>query len=333
VASTLRFGVLGAAKIALEHVVPAMQGGDRTQVVALASRDPARASEAARRLGIGRVHAGYEDLLVDPDVDAVYLPLPNHLHAPWAIAAARAGKHVLCEKPMALDADEARRMLAATADAGVVFMEAFMYRLHPQWVRAIELVRSGALGDVRVVQIHFAYHNADPANIRNVAAWGGGALMDIGCYGIDVARWVFDAEPTVVAGAIRTDPAFGTDVVSSAVLGFPGGGQATFACSTQCAPHQHVTIAGTDARLDLERPFNAWTDRPLRLHLTRGDGPAEVLSVDPQDQYRLQGDAFAAAVLDGAPVPVPPGTGPAVLDVIARIRASAGVAATGAPAP
>lgn len=321
IVDTLRFGVLGSAKIAREKVIPAMQRGGSTDVVAIASRDVERAREAAAALGVPRAHGSYEDLLADEEVDAVYVPLPNHLHAPWTIAAARAGKHVLCEKPMALDRDEAEEMLATCEDAGVTFMEAFMYRVHPQWVRARELAASGTLGELRAVQSFFSYHNEDPSDIRNVVAYGGGALMDIGCYCIDVARLLFDAEPEEVTGTVHRHPAFGTDVVSSATLRFAGGRQATFTCSTQCAPHQHVRVLGTEGHLEIETPFNAPPDAPTRLRLTRG-GTAEEISVPAADQYTLQGDAFAAAVLQGTPVPVPHATGVGVLAVIETLLSS-----------
>src|SRR5215510_5780357 len=211
----LRFGVLGCASIATRKVIPAITGSQRCEVVAIASRDAGRASAAAADLGVARHHGSYEDLLADPDVEAVYIPLPNHLHAAWTLRAAEAGKHVLCEKPLALDTAEVAEMIDGCWRAGVVLMEAFMYRVHPLWTRTYELVNAGSIGELQAIQAFFSYRNLDPENIRNIAEYGGGALMDIGCYMINVARWLFAGEPSDVLGAVRFDPVFGTDVLSS----------------------------------------------------------------------------------------------------------------------
>ena len=228
----VRWGVLSTAHIGTEQVIPAIQQGRNCEVVAIASRDVARGRKAADRLAIPSAYASYEELLADQDIDAVYNPLPNHLHRDWTIAAARAGKHVLCEKPLALNADEAQEMVDSCADAGVKLMEAFMYRLHPSWVKVRELVASGAIGELLSIQTRFAYFNNDPSNIRNKTETGGGALMDIGCYAINLSRMMFGSEPTRVQAAVRRDPDFGTDTVTSALLDF-GDGQASFVVSTQ----------------------------------------------------------------------------------------------------
>jgi predicted dehydrogenase len=296
-------------------------------VVAIGSRDPDRAATTAAALGIPRHHGSYDDLLADPDVDAVYNPLPNHLHAPWTVRAAAAGKHVLCEKPLALDVAEATTMIEGCRQAGVVLMEAFMYRVHPMWTRVHELVTGGAIGELQAIQAFFSYRNLDPHNIRNVAAYGGGALMDIGCYPINVARWLFGEEPADVIGSVRFDPSFGTDVLSSAVLDF-GGRHATFTCSTQLEPDQRVHIIGTEGRLLVEIPFNIPPDRPTRIiRFAGGDPPVapglEVIDIPTADPYTVQADAFAAAVLDGTPVPIPPEDALGTLAVIERVIASA----------
>lgn len=318
----LRWGILSTARIGTQKVTPGLQRSDRGEVVAIASRDEAKARAAADELGIPRAHGSYEALLEDPEVDAIYNPLPNHLHATWTLAAAEAGKHVLCEKPLAMNADEAQQMVDGCRAAGVVLVEGFMYRLHPQWVQVREVVASGRLGELLAVQSFFSFSNRDPADIRNIAEFGGGALMDIGCYCIDLSRMLFDDEPARAVGAVRLDPEFGTDVVSSGVLGFPGGGQATFTCSTVSAPDQRVHVVGTEARLTVEMPFNAPPDRSLRLLVT-SEGPLEspeVIEVPAADQYGLQGDAFARAVLDGEPVPVEPSNGVANLRVMSALR-------------
>ena len=322
----LRWGVLSTAHIGLAKVIPGMQRAEHCDVVAIASRDAAKADDAARRLGIPRSFGSYEALLADPDIDAVYIPLPNHMHAEWTLRAAAAGKHVLCEKPLAMSEAQAREMVEGCARAGVTLMEAFMYRLHPQWVRAREWVAQGRLGDLLAVQSFFSYRNLDPQNIRNVPAYGGGALMDIGCYAINVSRMLFGAEPVRVEGAVYRDPRFGTDVLTSATLDF-GGRHATFTCSTQLEPDQRVHIVGTQGRLEVEIPFNIPPDRPTRLRFTAGGDPpvdphTEVIEIPAADQYGIQGDRFSRAVLEGTEVPVPAQDSIANMHVIDAILAT-----------
>ena len=304
----LRWGVLGVAKIATAKVIPAMQRARQCEVVAIASRDGARAGAAAAALGISRAHASYEALLADPDVDAVYIPLPNHLHVPWTTRAAEAGKHVLCEKPIALNALEARTLLEVRDRTGVRIQEGFMIRTHPQWIRAKALVDGGELGDVLAMTGFFSYFNTDAANVRNVAAWGGGGLMDIGCYLVNTARFIFEAEPSRVAGTMDIDPKFGVDRLTSMVLDF-GGRHAIGTCSTQLQYHQRIQIVGSHGRLELEIPFNAPSDRPCRLAIDRtgeihGSG-VELIEFDVCNQFTLQAEAFATAVLENGPQ-VPP---------------------------
>jgi predicted dehydrogenase len=323
----IRWGVLSTAAIGLNKVIPGMQAAQDCEVVAIASRDPDTAAEAAGRLGVPRSFGSYEALLADPDIDAVYVPLPNHLHAEWTLRAAAAGKHVLCEKPLAMNETQAREMVEGCRGAGVKLMEAFMYRLHPQWVRVREIVAQGRLGDVLAVQSFFSYRNLDPQNIRNVPAYGGGALMDIGCYAINVSRMLFGSEPTAVQGALYRDPRFGTDVLSSATLDF-GGRQATFTCSTQLEPDQRVHIVGTQGRLSVEIPFNIPPDRATRLLLTAGGEPpvdphTEVIEVPAANQYGIQGTLFARAVLDDTEVPVTPEDSIANMRVIDALRSGA----------
>ncbi len=305
----VRFGVLSTADIGMEKVTPAIAAASNCEVLAIASRDAERAQAAARRLEIPRAYASYEGLLDDPDIDAVYIPLPNHLHAQWAISAAGAGKHVLCEKPLAMNAAEARRIVDACHAAGVLLMEAFMYRFHPTWLHAVDLVRKDVIGDLQAVQSWFSYYNDDPDNIRNIAEYGGGALMDIGCYNINLSRMLFGSEPTSVDAIVRRDLGSGVDIVTSAVLGF-GDGQATFTCSTRAEPDQRVHIVGTRGRIDIEIPFNIPPHLPTKVFLVAGGDPPvapdlEVLTFDPRDQYTAQAEAFADAVLRGTPVPLP----------------------------
>ena len=261
-ASALRWGILSTANIATGKVVPGIQRADRCEIVAIASRDIDTARRVAGRLGIPRAHGSYEALLADPDVDAVYIPLPNHLHAEWTIAAARAGKHVLCEKPLAMTTADAERMIEAARAAGVHLMEAFMYRHHPSWVAVRELVASGRIGPLRAVQTWFSFYNDDPANIRNILEYGGGALFDIGCYAINLSRMLFEGEPTRVSGAIQRDPTCGVDILTSAILEFDEG-IASFTCSTRAETDQRVDIYGpTGGSPSASRSTSRPTGRP-----------------------------------------------------------------------
>ncbi len=303
----LRWGVLSTANIGLKKVLPAMVQGQFTSIAAIASRNLAKAQEAAAALGIPTAYGSYEELLADPNIDAVYIPLPNHLHVPWTIKAAEAGKHVLCEKPISLTVAEAATLLAVRARTGVKIGEAFMVNCHPQWLRLRELFGQGRIGEIRAVQGFFSYFNANPANIRNQVECGGGALMDIGCYLIHAARYAFKQEPARVVASIDRDPEMHTDRLTSAILEFPAG-QAIFTCSTQMVPYQRMQFLGTKGRIELEIPFNAPPDRTTRLFVDDGgdlSGSSIATETFPVcDQYTLQGDAFSRAVLDNTEVPV-----------------------------
>ena len=320
----LRWGVLSTAKIAREKVIPGIRGAERCRVVAIASRDPERGREVADLLQIPRAHGSYEALLADPEVDAVYVPLPNHLHAEWTIRAAGAGMHVLCEKPLALDASEAERMVDACAAGGVLLMEAFMYRLHPSWAAVREIVASGRIGHLRAIQSWFSYFNDDARNIRNIPEYGGGALMDIGCYPINVARMLFGAEPAAVASVVRRDPQMGIDTLTSAVLEFPDGGQSAFTVCIRCEDYQRVHVVGSEGRIEVEIPFNIPPDRETRVLLTSGGDPplapaTETLVFPAADQYTIQAELFGRAVMGGGDFPVPASDAVANMRVIERI--------------
>ncbi|HEX7345186.1 MAG TPA: Gfo/Idh/MocA family oxidoreductase [Candidatus Limnocylindrales bacterium] len=323
----LRWGVLSTAAIGRMKVIPAIQGAPHCEVVAIASRDASVGARVAAELGIATVHDSYEALLADPAVEAVYVPLPNHLHAPWAIAAAEAGKHVLCEKPLAMTAADAQRMIAAAEAAGVLLMEAFMYRLHPSWVAARELVAAGRIGRLTAVQSWFSFFNDDPTNIRNIAEAGGGALYDIGCYCINLSRMLFGGEPERVEGVVVRDRVAGIDVVTSGILEFAGG-VASFTCSTRAEDDQRVDIYGASGRISIEIPFNIPPDRPTRIFVTAGGDPpvaplTETMTFPPADPYTVEADAFALAVLEGLPAPVPPSDAVANLRVMERLLAAA----------
>ena len=304
----VRWGVLGVARIATEKVIPAMQRGEMCDLVGIASRDRAKAESAARRLGLPKAYGSYEEMLADPGIDAVYNPLPNHLHVSVSIQAAEAGKHVLCEKPLGMGVADTLELIAARDRTGVTIGEAFMVRAHPQWGRVIDMVRSGRIGQLRYAVGSFGYFNQDPKNIRNIAEYGGGALMDIGCYPIKTSRMVFGEEPRRVAGAVVRDPNFGTDVLASGVLEYPAG-HCVFSCSTQAVANQGMQFMGTTGRIEMPIPFNAIPGEKMRILIDDGKdlrrSTVIVEEVEACDQYTLQGDLFSRAIREGSEPPVP----------------------------
>ena len=297
----IRWGVLSTAQIGTKHVIPSMQKGSSCSIAAIASRDLARAKAAAESLGIEQAYGSYEELLADPSIEAVYNPLPNHLHVPWTIKAMEAGKHVLCEKPIAMSADEARQLVAASARTGRLVAEAFMVRHHPQWHKARDLVQSGRIGEPRAMQTIFSYYLTDPDNIRNKPDIGGGGLYDIGCYAINTARYVFAGEPERVIGLFDLDPVLRTDRMMSGLAEFSGKRHLTFTCATQLVPCQSVQIFGTKGRIEIQIPFNAPNDKAGRIVVDDGrdllGGGRDTIELPLADQYTLQGDAFSRAVL------------------------------------
>jgi predicted dehydrogenase len=322
----IRWGILSTAKIGREKVIPATQASETGMVTAIASRELSQATAVAKQLGIEHAFGSYEELLDQPDVDAVYIPLPNHLHVPWSLRAIAAGKHVLCEKPISLTAAEAEG-LAEIADSHpeLKVMEAFMYRFHPQWQTARQLVRDGRIGELCTIHTSFSYFNDDPNNVRNHVEMGGGGLMDIGCYSISLSRWIFDAEPARVLGELHCDPETQVDTLASAVLEFETG-TSTFTCGTLLAPYQRVNIFGTTGRIEIEIPFNAPPDRPCRMWLQTGGQSAtqiDEILLDVCNQYTLQADVFGRAILEDQPVPTPLEDAVANMRVIERIFASA----------
>ncbi|XXU25990.1 Gfo/Idh/MocA family oxidoreductase [Sorangium sp. So ce887] len=301
----VRWGVLGVSHFAMHVSLPGMKRGPLTQLAALASRDLGKARAAAQSFGIPRAYGSYEELLGDPEIDAIYNPLPNHLHVEWTARAARAGKHVLCEKPIALSAKEAETLVAVQRETGKLITEAFMIRNHPQWQQAREWVRSGQIGDLVSVQMALSYFNRDAANIRNRKEVGGGALYDIGCYAVNTSRFLFGREPARAMALIARDPDFGTDRLTSGLLDY-GGAHMTFTCSTQAVAYQRVNAFGVKGRIEIEIPVNAPADQPCKLFLDDGStlncSSAKVTSIPAVDQYHLQSEAFSRAIRTGGPV-------------------------------
>ena len=313
----VKWGVLGTASIAVRKVIPAMQAGEWGAVIAIASRDGKKAEEVARKLRIPKAYWSYEELLKDHEVEAIYNPLPNHLHVPWSIKAAEAGKHVLCEKPISVTVAEARTLLEVRERCGVKIGEAFMVKTHPQWLRTRELIRGGRIGELRAMITVFSYFNRDPENVRQKAEWGGGGLLDIGCYPVTLSRFLFEEEPTRVVGVLELDPEFGIDRLTSVAMEFSKG-QAIFTCGTQTNYYQRVELLGTTGRIEVEVPFNAPNDRPTRLFVDSGKdlfgGGIHVETIPKCDQYKIQGDVFSKAIREDGEVPVP------VEDAIANMK-------------
>lgn len=302
--SKIRWGVLSTAKIGVVKVIPAMQQGKYCEITAIASRGLNEAKKVADSLGIPTAYGSYQELLSDPKVDAVYIPLPNHLHVEWAIKAMEAGKHVLLEKPVGLSSKQAESLIQVSkGKPQLKIMEAFMYRHHPQWQKAKELVENGQIGTLKSIQTFFSYHNTDPTNIRHNPDFGGGGLMDIGCYCISLSRFIFGKEPKRVNGFVEFDPIFKTDRMASGILDFSSG-ISTFTCSTQVTPFQRVNIFGDKGGIELEIPFNALPDKPTKLWLHNPEKTEEI-TFEICDQYTIQGDLFSKAILDNTAVPTP----------------------------
>jgi len=324
-----RFGVLGASHFALHKMIPAMQLGGDTPVAAIASRDGNKAAEAARALGIAKTYTSYDDLLADPDIDGVYIPLPNHLHVAWAERAAAAGKHVLIEKPVGLDAAEARRLLAAHDAHKVLIAEAAMTRVHPRWLAVRELVRKGKIGQLRAFVGTFGYDlSSRRDNVRFASDMGGGVLLDVGFYPVTMSRFCFDDEPTAVATTMERDGDAGVDLMTSAVLRFPHG-QATFTCGMQLAPQQRAQLLGNKGHIDIPHAWNPPSDRPSVLVLETSDRlevtQAETIDFAAVNQYTILAQLFARAAQTGGPGPIPLEDtikNMAVLDALRRSAAS-----------
>lgn len=318
----LRWGVLSSARIARTKVIPAIQTSFTGEVVAIASRDAQSAAAVAKELGIKKAYGSYEALLADPEIDAIYNPLPNHLHVPWSIAAIKAGKHVLCEKPLGLNLADIQPLLdAAKQHPQLKVMEAFMYRFHPQWQTALQLVQSGAIGQVRSIHSHFAYNNRDESNIRNVLEWGGGALMDIGCYCISLSRFLYGEEPLRVMGQITPYAGYEVDCFVSGIMEFADG-NATFTASTKSEAEQFVEVHGEQGSILIPLPFNPIADTITHIVLKR-DGQREEIVQQPSDHYRTMADAFAQSVQDKTSVPTPLADARANMKIIDALFASA----------
>jgi predicted dehydrogenase len=326
-ARRLRIGVISTAKIGTQKVIPGTQASGRCSVDAIASRSLDTAVAVAGQLGIAKAYGSYEAMLADPDIDAVYNPLPNHMHTEWNLAAIRAGKHVLAEKPFGMNATEVETVFAEADRHDVKVVEAFMYRSHPTWREVKRIVDEGVIGELRHVQTFFGYRNDDPTNIRNIAEYGGGALMDVGCYGINSAMYLFGTQPELIGSTIDRHPSYATDTVTSALLRFPNG-TASLTCATAIEHGQWVHILGSNGRIEIGIPFNIPLERPTFVHVAQGGRPPEepnirTIEFPTCNQYTTQADAFAAHVLDGAPPTLTATESIGTMRIIDQIFASA----------
>jgi predicted dehydrogenase len=303
----IRWGILSTARIGLNSVIPAFKQGDLGVVSAIASRSLDKARVAAESLGIAHAYGSYEELLADPEVDAIYNPLPNNLHLEWNVRIMEAGKHVLCEKPLGLSVEEVEEMIRVRDRCGVKAGEAFMVKSHPQWNETRERVRRGEVGELRLVQGAFSYYNTDPENIRNIPELGGGGVWDIGCYCVTMSRYLFEQEPVRLVSLVEFDPVMKTDRLASVIMEFPGG-QALFSVSTQLCDFQRMQVLGSLGHLEVKIPFNAPVDRPTRVAQDKGSILLDEVTVHEYptaNQYTLMGEAFCRAILEDGEVPVP----------------------------
>ncbi|MDH5400064.1 MAG: Gfo/Idh/MocA family oxidoreductase [Cyclobacteriaceae bacterium] len=303
----INWGVLSVAKIAVNKVIPAMQQCKHANILGIASRDAAKANEAAAKLNIEKSYDSYEAMLADPDIDAIYIPLPNHLHFEWSMKCLDAGKHVLCEKPFVLSVEQLEQLRKKRDETGLKVAEAFMVRCHPRWHQVKKLIDEGKIGDLRAIQGSFTYYNMDPNNVRNAYTEGGGGIWDIGCYPVQVSRFIFGEDPVSVSGLVDNDPDFGVDRLATAWMKFPGG-QSSFTVGTQTFRAQSMRFFGTEAWMEVDMPFNPPTDRPAKIIIHHEEDPekkVEVIECEQVNQFTLQGDAFSRAILDDTEVPTP----------------------------
>jgi len=316
--SKVVWGILSTANIGIKRVIPAILSGERGVIAAIASRDAQRAHDVAARFGIPRSYGSYRALLDDPQIEAVYNPLPNHLHVEWTVKALEAGKHVLCEKPIALNAVEAQSIVAARDRSGKHVIEAFMVRCHPQWQRVRSLVRDGRIGKVRALMSSFTFPVASPDNVRNRLEYGGGALYDVGCYPIVTARYLLGSEPERVIALLDRDPTLAVDRVTSGLVAFPGGEQLLLTSALQLALYQRVVVLGTQGRIEIPVPFTPPKEHACRIVIDSGaslDGSSATVEEFAQvDQYQLQCDLAAAAFRDDLTQEFP------IEDAIANMR-------------
>ncbi|TCO10918.1 Gfo/Idh/MocA family protein [Natronoflexus pectinivorans] len=298
----IKIGVLGVSNHFIKRIVLPLRKTKNCYIYAIASRKREQAEQIAKEFNIPVAHQNYQELIDDPEIDAVYIPLPNHLHAEWTIKALKAKKPVLCEKPLSMDANEAIALHKLSAESKIPLMEAFMYRFHPLWKHIKDMIATNQIGDINQIQTSFSYNNPSPGNIRNIEEYGGGALMDIGCYAVSVPRFLLGKEPSRVLSLVTRHPEFKTDMHTSGILDFDES-RASFYVSTLSEPFQKVDIIGTSGSITVHLPFNTYVDVPAEVSISSSTG-SRIIKFPPSDAYGLMFDAFAEALINEQPMPV-----------------------------
>jgi predicted dehydrogenase len=317
----LKIGILGTSNHYLKRIVLPLQNTEFCESYAIGSRNIENSESMAQEFNIPMWYGSYQAVLDDPDVDMVYIPLPNHMHKEWVEKCIEAGKPVLCEKPLGMDTGEAQEMTTKAQEAGIPLMEGFMYMFHPMWKHARDIIKTKQIGDVQFIHTAFSYNNPSPTNIRNIPEYGGGALMDIGCYAISVPRFIIGDEPKQVMSLQSTHPVFGTDMHSTAIMDF-GGPRATFTVSTAAQAFQKVDIVAAGGSITIHIPFNTYVDVPAQMTVTDGIG-TRTIEFPASNPYGLMFDAFADAVINNKPLPVSPLDAINNIKVIDAVRKSA----------
>ena len=302
----VRWGVMGSAKIALKKVIPSMSYCKYAVVEAIASRNEELAISAAEDLEIPKAYGSYEDLLNDKDIDAIYIPLPNHLHLEWTMKCIEAGKHVLCEKPFVLNHKDVSKLIQLRNRSKLKIGEAFMVRSHPRWTAIKEIIDKGVIGEMNLIRGFFSYYNDDAQNIRNQYSEGGGGIWDIGCYPVQISRYLFGKNPKRVSASLIYDSKYKVDILGSVILEFENG-LCSFSVGTQLARYQSVQIFGRNKWIDVEMPFNPPIIESSEIQIVSEEDPAaprQIITIPPADQFTLQADAFSKAILDNKDEPV-----------------------------
>lgn len=298
----MKLGILGVSGHFIRRVLFPLKKSQLIEVYAISSRSKSKAKEAAEKYNIPQYYSSYEELLNNKSIDIVYIPLPNNLHPEWIKKCADNKKHIICEKPVALNASDASECINYAKNKNVYIMEAFMYKFHPQWKRALEFIRMGEIGGINMIHTAFGYNNPDPNNIRNIKDAGGGSLMDIGCYAVSVPRFLLESEPKRVISLMNYDKVFQTDILSSAILDF-GYARATFNVSTKTFPYQKVEIHGTQGIIIIQLPFNAFLDVKAKITVMTSVGAREI-NFEPVDQYQIEFEEFVNAIRNNQPSPI-----------------------------
>lgn len=299
----INWGILGAAAIAKDQLMPAIKQSTNSNLMALASREIEKAKIIAEANNIPKCYGSYDELLNDPQIDAVYIPLPNHLHMEYTIKAIQKGKHVLVEKPICLKSNDVEEIIKVMNDfPQVKVMEAFMYKLHPQWIKVKELITDGAIGKLKFIQSSFSFFDDNPKSIVNTKEYGGGSLYDIGCYPVSVSRFLFDDQPKLICANMEIDPNLGIEVTTNCILEFENG-RSQFFSSIRMKDNQNVKIFGTEGIIELVLPFNPLPNKQAEIILIKNE-TKEIIKVDSCNQYEIEVSLFSKSIIENTEPPV-----------------------------